>query len=139
MKTKVLAKTVVLNPEKHVLLLQRSSTDERRPGQLDYPGGQVDDGEEPTAGACREAYEEAGLTLAPKDLSLVYAATEFYEDAAESVTRLLFVVHVEYPAIVLSHEHDDYQWLPVEEAIKAFPHPFYGVGLRYAMDHDLLD
>lgn len=139
MLTKVIAKTVVLNERRQVLLIRRSATDERRPGEWDFPGGEVDPGEELTKGVTREIFEEAGLQVAPEKVRLIYAATQLYEDASESVTRLLFVAHVTDPVVTLSFEHDAYQWLEVQDALTTFPHPFYGAGLQYAVDHKLLD
>lgn len=138
MQSKVLAKAVVLNAQGQVLLLRRSASDERRPGEQDFPGGEVEPGEEITKGVAREISEEAGLQVPPDSVRLIHAATELYEQRGESVTRLLFVAHVADANVTLSFEHDAYQWLDVPAAIKAFPHPFYGAGLQYGSEHELL-
>lgn len=137
MKGKVVAKSVILNSDGAVLLLRRSQTDTRRPGDWDFPGGVIEPGEDMAAGAAREIYEESGLTVEPAQLQLVYAATEAFQDT-ESVTRLLFVGKTVADAIQLSFEHDAYKWVDLDTALQDFPHPFYGAGLRYARDHDLL-
>lgn len=137
MISKVVAKSVLLNSRDEVLLLRRSQTDRRRPGQWDFPGGGIDAGEDLAAGAVREISEESGLTVDASQLKLVYAATENYQDK-ESVTRLLFVCRVEAEQIQLSFEHDDHKWVDISTALTEFPHPFYGAGLKYARDNDLL-
>jgi 8-oxo-dGTP pyrophosphatase MutT (NUDIX family) len=139
MRLRIYAKAAVIGPDNKVLLLTRSATDEQRPGDQDFPGGQVEPGEGLTAGVIREIKEEIGLEVPVEQARLVYAETEFYEERGLSVTRLLFIVRVaETPAIKLSFEHQAYQWRDIPAALEAFPHHFYGVGLGYAQKHDLL-
>jgi len=138
MRVKVIAKAVIVNEAGEVLLLRRSATDDRRPGEWDFPGGGIEPGEGVTAGVIREIAEEAGLRFSVADLRLIYAATETYAENQESVTRLLFVGHNAGQAVRLSFEHDLFKWRDVETALTDFPHPFYGAGLAYARDHGLL-
>jgi len=51
-----------------VLLLARAATLRSHPGQVAFPGGRLDGGEEPIAAALREAEEETGLDPAGVDL-----------------------------------------------------------------------
>lgn len=75
MITHVVAKTVIFDSHKRLLLLVRSDDDVHRAGGLDIPGGQVDTGEDYKTAAIREAYEEAGLELDPNQLELFYSVT----------------------------------------------------------------
>lgn len=136
MRSKVIAKTVLLNERGQALLLRRSKTDTRRPGGWDFPGGMVEHEENITAGARREILEETGLAVPEAGLKLVYAATEAYEDV--SVVRLLFTARVSQAMVRLSFEHDSFRWVEIATALQDFPHPFYGTGLAYAAAHDLL-
>jgi len=138
MTTKIVAKTVVLNGDGEVLLLRRSRTDDRRPGEWDFPGGGIEPGEDLAAGAAREITEESGLTIEPSQLKLLYAATDLYERYDESVSRLLFAGRIDTGDVQLSFEHDEYKWVEIDTALAEFPHPFYGAGLKYARDHQLL-
>lgn len=138
MHSKVVAKAVIQNERGEVLLLKRSADDERRPGEWDFPGGGIEQGEGLTAGVLREIHEEAGVTIASSDLRLVYAATEPWEPTKESVTRLLFTGKVASSDVALSFEHEDYKWVDIDTALRDFPHPFYGKGLDYARTHGLL-
>lgn len=139
MKTKSIAKTIVLNPAGQVLLMRRSRTDDRRPGEWDFPGGGVDGQEDFAAAAARELSEEAGIVGEPAELKLVYTATEPWEPTDESINRFLFALHVPADtAVTLSFEHDEYKWIDVDTALQDFPHTFYGKGLAYARDHGLL-
>jgi 8-oxo-dGTP diphosphatase len=139
MQSKVVAKAVILNGDGLVLMLRRSSTDARRPGTWDFPGGGIEPDEEIIAGVCREVCEEAGLTILPTAFALAYAATEPWQPEHASVTRLLFVTHVSgQPAVTLSFEHDQFKWVDVATALADFPHPFYSAGLSYAATYGLL-
>lgn len=51
-----------------VLLLARATTLRSHPGQVAFPGGRLDEGEEPIAAALREAEEETGLDPAGVDV-----------------------------------------------------------------------
>ena len=139
---KNVAKVVVLNQSQEVLLLRRSATDPRRPGEWDFPGGGVDEGETFEAAASRELFEEAGIKVEPSDLQCLYTKTEWYAPGNESVNRFLFLARLGGAAttgVALSYEHDEFVWVSVEQALIDFPHPFYGVGLQYAQEHGLLD
>jgi 8-oxo-dGTP diphosphatase len=113
MSIKNLAKAVILNREGQVLLLRRSKTDTRCPGEWGFPGGNVEADENFTDGVIREIHEEAGLDVPLESLVLVYTATEEYTEGDMSINRLLFAAQL--------------------------AHPFYGGGLRYARDHGLLE
>lgn len=135
MIVQLVAKAIIFDAQGRVLLLRRSSTDKQRPGEQDYPGGGIDASEDIMAGVSREIREEAGLQVPAQQLRLVYAATEAYRD--RSVTRLLFWAQVSNPHVKLSFEHDEFHWVSPEQALREFPHPFYGGGLAYGLRHKL--
>lgn len=142
MKNVLVAKTVVFNEAGQVLLLRRSATDPRRPGQWDFPGGGIELGETFAQGAARELEEEAGISVSPTDLVLLYTGTDFYAPDKANVHRSLFMVQINQQVtgdVVLSYEHDASRWVSVAEALRDFDHPFYGAGLRYAVEHQLFD
>lgn len=43
---------------------------------LGLPGGKVEPGESPVAGACRELFEETGIVARPEDCTFLYAQQE---------------------------------------------------------------
>ena len=139
MKVKDIAKSVVLSSDGSVLLLRRSKTDTRRPGEWDFPGGGFDEGEGAVQAAARELEEEAGISVDPSEVKIVYVGTELHDDA--SVNRYLGFITVgdsQSIAIKLSFEHDEYKWVSLDQALIDFPHPFYGTGLAYALEHGLI-
>jgi 8-oxo-dGTP pyrophosphatase MutT (NUDIX family) len=57
----VLVPIVLREPEVAVLLTHRTEHLSSHGGQIAFPGGKIDDGEDPVAAALREAEEETGL------------------------------------------------------------------------------
>jgi len=60
---------VVSTPEPRLVLTKRTDTLSRHAGEISFPGGLADEGEEASAAALREAEEELGLASA--DVKLV--------------------------------------------------------------------
>lgn len=123
MQTHVVAKTAIFNDEGRVLVLCRSVNDPHRPGGSDFPGGKVDDGEEFVIGAIREMQEEAGLQLEPNDLELVYSYTKngYNSEFKMDINFVWLGFVAKLPAkqtVTLSFEHDSYEWLTIDEALK---------------------
>jgi 8-oxo-dGTP diphosphatase len=114
MESFVIAKVIVVNPEGKILALRRSMTDTRRPGQWDFPGGFVEQGEELQAAARRETEEEAGIQL--KNIQLCFGMSDPDPEHNRSGTWLVFVGHVAgTPDVTLSFEHDEYKWIDPAE------------------------
>jgi 8-oxo-dGTP diphosphatase len=137
MPTKVVAKSFLFDANKQVLVMKRSSTDAVQPGDWDLPGGSVDDNEDFVAAAQRETLEEAGLDIPASHFELCYAATEANEK--RSVIRLCFYVKgTSYDDIALSHEHEDYRWVSIDEATELLKNSMWGKALVYLHKHNLL-
>lgn len=136
---KTIVKTALLDSSQRVLLLKRSVEDDDRPGDWDFPGGGVHEGEDLLHAAAREILEEAGLNIPISELKLVYAGTDFSATNQKSQNRLLFIARVDdAQEVTLSFEHEAYQWYSIDEAFSVWSHPFWPVGLKYAADHNLL-
>ncbi len=105
------------DPNGRILLLRRARNEERE-GEWDMPGGHLETGESPIDAAVRESLEETGMR--PKSLGLIrensgYATYKAYTDEF-------------HPK--LSDEHDLYEWLAPDEALKRELHP----GLRAMLE-----
>jgi len=84
----------------HVLLTRRRRDLRRHPGQVSFPGGRLDPGEEPLAGALREAHEEIGLDPSAADVLGRLDETL----VLTSPFRLTpFVARVPYPGAYVGH------------------------------------
>ncbi|MGH7157847.1 MAG: NUDIX hydrolase [Candidatus Saccharimonadales bacterium] len=137
MKSFVVSKVLVVNEKGEVLALRRSQTDERRPGQWDFPGGWVDAGEDTHKAAIREAKEEAGIEL--KDPELVFAFSEV-DSKRGNGTWLLYIEHIfSEPTVTLSAEHDAYDWKKPEDLLKEITYDRQQKMLRYVLQNKLLE
>lgn len=138
------AKTLIIN-EKNEALVLTIGVYEGHPEksyQPDLPGGQVElgDGESEKAGAIREAREEAGIVIDPKDMFLAYTRSGMYVEKNKSMSFFLYIAHLDYtPEVVVSWEHESYEWIPIVELLekKQFG-VFYKEAIEYAVANKLL-
>lgn len=138
------AKTLVINEKNEVLVLtigeyighpEKSYTP-------DLPGGQIEitDGETELVGAIREAEEEAGIVLDPKDMYLAYTKTGLAHRARKSMSFFMYIAHLDYtPDVVISWEHASYEWVPLDELLdkKTFDR-FYQEAIEYVLKNRLV-
>ncbi|MBI4433372.1 NUDIX domain-containing protein [Candidatus Uhrbacteria bacterium] len=94
-----------------VLLLRRRPNDVHQPGAWDIPGGRLAPGESPFVGLAREIREEVGIA-ATVDLPL--DVHHFTRQDGQVITMLVFLCHPQSTNIVLSEEHTEYQWVPID-------------------------
>lgn len=112
MQVKVGVKCVVTNNAREVLLLRRNSQISwmTRKGGWDFPGGALDQGEQPSETVVGEINEETGLKI--NDVHLVSAQT-LVNNNQESVLILVYFAYSTSANIILSMEHDAYTWVTV--------------------------
>lgn len=136
MKTFTVAKVLIVNEQGKVLVLRRSQADERRPGQWDFPGGWVEDGEEVRVAAIRETQEEAGIVL--HDARLIFGMSDVTEYG--SGTWIIFTASVRStPEVVLSYEHDQFVWMDPQEMLASITYDRQQKMLAYIIEHQLLE
>jgi len=73
-------KTVIVNSDNKILLLQRSDKTSS-PHSWDFGGGGVEKSEDPVDGAIREAKEETGLDIHDLSPLITYLDTESKDEA----------------------------------------------------------
>ncbi len=130
---KTIVKALVFNEKGEVLLLRRGMTAPRRPGQWDFPGGFVDEHEDPGSAALRELAEEAGVDDVAGEL--VYASTTLTENK-ENVCSLYYLVRIDnQPSVHISWEHDEFVWKPVDEAVDMLEYEPQIIALKYVGDN----
>ena len=105
-----IARVIILNNERKILILKRSSSDANYPGLWDIPGGGVDDGESFKAAAIREAREECGLEVEiQEDYFTVFHRSD------KPVDIYGFIGGLTKGNIVLSKEHTEFAWISKDE------------------------
>ena len=87
---------VVDRPEPTVLLTLRPETMRKHPGQVSFPGGRIDPGDDgPIAAALREAEEEIGLP--PASVEVIGLADTYRTVTGFEVTPVLGIVPPDLP------------------------------------------
>jgi 8-oxo-dGTP pyrophosphatase MutT (NUDIX family) len=108
---KQVAKLVLINTDNNYLLLYRSAHPTFG-DDPDLPGGTIDPGEQPLAAMVREVWEEAGITIDPSAVRLLYQGTEYSTHGTE---YSLYTTTIDAtPAVTLSWEHSSFEWLSRE-------------------------
>lgn len=99
-------------PNPGVILTQRPAHMRRHPGQVAFPGGRLDPGDDgPVAGALREAEEEIGL---PRDRVEVIGTTDFYQTiTGYQVTPVIGVIPPDLPLVPQEAEVADLFEVPL--------------------------
>ncbi len=104
-----------------VLTLQRAS-DTKRPDSWETVYGKIDDDERPERAAVREVREETGLEI---DALYNLTVNSFYLHEKRTVQMAIaFVAFVnDLGAVALSEEHQQFEWLSLEDAAGRFTWP----------------
>ena len=107
---KLIAKVLVVDKHGDVLVLRRSSSHPNYAHHWDFPGGEVEHGENPASAAAREIEEETGITIGPTMLDL-----GFDKRLSDQLTHMLFVTNLDSakPSVATSWEHDTHKWLDI--------------------------
>lgn len=82
-------------PEPGVLLTHRPETMRAHPGQVAFPGGKLDPGEDAVTAALREAHEELGIEAA--DVRVIGASDRFVTGSGFDVTPVLALIPPDLP------------------------------------------
>ncbi|MBC7564913.1 NUDIX hydrolase [Candidatus Saccharibacteria bacterium] len=138
------AKTVIVNEKNEALVLIIGEYKERpdKSHTPDLPGGQIEigDGESEMMGAIREVEEESGIVLKPADMVLAFTKTRDFKDENKSISFFLYIAVLDdTPDVVVSWEHEDYEWVPLASLLeeKTF-RPFYKEAIEYSFKNKLL-
>lgn len=86
----VLIAVTDVDAEPKVILTKRPTTLRDHPGQVAFPGGKLDEGEDAVTAALREAWEE--LALPPEQVRVIGATDLFHTGTGFAITPVLGVV-----------------------------------------------
>lgn len=103
-----------------VILTQRTDTLRRHAGQIAFPGGRLDPGEDAIAAALREAEEEIAL---PRDLPTVIGEVDRYRTVTGyAVTPVLAVIPPDLAFVPSEHEVASVFEVPLDFLLDAANH-----------------
>ena len=109
----------------------------RRDGRWNVPAGQIEDGESFAEGAARELIEEVQLAVALVDLDLRESYEiepqyrSLYSPGDHSVTVAAYAAEAPRDwEPTLNHEHTEYRWCSLDDAIALLYWPEAKAGLR---------
>jgi 8-oxo-dGTP diphosphatase len=102
MDTDKIAKAVVYDGNK-VLILKRSESLDKHPGEWDLPGGHIIEGEDMQDGLLREVWEEAGLRISRPEKLYSQGRNTYYK------------VQLPQKKVSLSNEHMDHKMVDVRD------------------------
>ncbi len=128
------AKILIINDKSEVLVLTlgKHLKYPEKSYRPDLPGGIVDSGESEQLAVIREVQEECGIDLDASKVKLAYTETAYYEKENKSVTKLLYITHLDdTPSITLSWEHSAYRWVSVDELQTIDLRPFFNEAIQY--------
>jgi 8-oxo-dGTP pyrophosphatase MutT (NUDIX family) len=98
-------------PEPGVILTHRPEGLRAHPGQVAFPGGKLDRGEDAVEAALREAHEELGIS--PSDVTIIGASDPFVTATGYDVTPVLALVPPDLPIVPNPHEVADWFEAPL--------------------------
>lgn len=114
---KFFQKIVIFEPIANTFLaLKRNPKDKTRPGLWDFPGGNVDFGENHLEALKREIKEEVGLDVSEIKPGHIY--TEYSKEAGLYKLFIGYIGKLRGGNIQLSHEHIEYKWVTKEEFLE---------------------
>jgi 8-oxo-dGTP diphosphatase len=115
-----------------LLVLKNALDDPFRAGELDFPGGRLEFGENPYQGLIREIGEELGQDAADNTWIMRAVDVAHFTRQDEQVVTMMFFYcdFADMPEIKLSPEHSSYEWLDLNDAVtildkKRMEHPSY--------------
>jgi 8-oxo-dGTP diphosphatase len=109
-------KVVIFNELDEVLFLRRSSKTDRA-GGWDFPGGRLElEDTDPVEGIRREVWEETQLKVS--DIRPVAVVTRAANESKQGLLVVGYKARLESGAVILSWEHDQFQWLSSNDALK---------------------
>ena len=103
----------VIHHEGKVLLIRESEQyeDGAEVGKWDVPGGRIESNEHVREGLLREVQEETGLIVIASELLGVFDGFPEIKGEQCHVVRIYFLCQCSSNVVVLSKDHDHYDWV----------------------------
>jgi len=116
---RIACKAVIANKNK-VLVLREANTyqDGTEIGKYGLPGGRIEPGEPLLDGLLREVTEETGLTVKVGEPLFVGEWFPNIRGVQNQIVAIFFVCQTDQTEVILSEEHDEFQWVDAAMAIQ---------------------
>lgn len=115
---KVSSSGLVFNDNGQILMVKRSDNDDFMPGVYELPGGGTEFLEDPAESLQRELKEECGIEV---EVGLPLTTWSFvmpHEGVEKHTVEIIYHCKVcKDQEVKLSHEHSDYRWVDLTEAV----------------------
>lgn len=120
-KSKILLvnRCIVLNKSSKFLLVQRSLDDTYAPGEWEFPGGKLEEGQDISNALEREVLEETGLIVLPLT-RIAYTESQLNTKGKYKGYTYVVIIGIgkhTYGEVTLSDEHMAYKWVTEKEAL----------------------
>ncbi len=111
-KAKIAVKAFIVKNEK-LLVIKRVSDEVQSPGVWEFPGGRLDEGENPFDGLKREVKEEVGIDI---EIKRPLNVQHFSREDGEIITMIIFECSADSKSVILSNEHSKFEWIDLNKA-----------------------
>ena len=111
---KAITKILILDKNSKILVLVRGDTHPKFAGHLDFPGGEVEPGENSLKAIIREVKEEIDLDFNHEDVKLLFDSN--INDYLAHSLYSYKLGEIE-PKITISWEHSSYMWVDKDQLI----------------------
>ncbi len=112
---KTVAKIIIRDNNSKILVLTRSSSHPVFANHLDFPGGEIELGENNKLAIVRETKEETGLVLSLRKIKVL-----FDKKINDDLIHILYSYQFNdiEPQLIMSWEHSSYLWINQEQLLK---------------------
>jgi 8-oxo-dGTP diphosphatase len=112
-RQRIACKGLIVHESKILILREASTTykDGTNPNKYHVPGGRIEPGEYFMDGLLREIKEETGLEVTVGKPLYVGEWRPIIRGEENQIVAVFFVCQAESDKVVLSEEHDDFQWI----------------------------
>ena len=114
------------------LVLKRSLQSYSRPGDWDFPGGNVLYGELHEESLKREITEETKLQI--EEIKPVQVITNYVKENSMYFLLITYKATALSSTVILSHEHTEYRWMTRAEFLKLKPAKFLKDTVKVAFE-----
>lgn len=97
-----------------ICLQHRSKLNTHYPDYYSFPGGSIDENEDPISAVKREVFEETGINLENEKLQLSVIEFNYHDDDKELWVIYTFKVDIQYLPEIVTSDEGDIEFIPID-------------------------